>query len=64
MTTKQEVGYAEEGAFYSLALIIGCRLDERSRLDKKLSRQKKPVQNDVCTQKVAFRIRHNHAITS
>ncbi len=49
---------------YSLTLIIVCRLDELCRLDKKLSRQKKPGKNVVYTQKAAFRNRHNHAITS
>jgi hypothetical protein len=43
---------------------IYCRLDELCRLDKKLSRLKKPAQNAVYIQKAALRIRHNHAITS
>jgi hypothetical protein len=49
---------------YLLTLTISCRLDELFRLDKKLSRLKKPGQNDVYTQKAAFRIRHNHEIAS
>jgi hypothetical protein len=54
----------KEKWLYLLTLIICCRRDGLCRLDKKLSRLKKPGQNDVYTQKAAFRIRHNHEITS